>query len=304
MLPNFLCIGAQKSGTTTLLRQLERHPDVFMSPAKETKFFLLDNLYAQGLGSYELEYFSDWNGQKAVGEKTPEYLCDPEVPGRIHATLGAKVKLVASFRSPAQRAYAHYRHNFQHLWETAAFVEALALEDTRSAAGRYQRSCYGYLWRGRYAEQLARYLALFPKNGLFFIVYEQDIVANQMQTLAALFGFLGVDPAIKPAGDISVGRAKPLMPQFIQGDHEVDLGGVKRKAQAGDILFTREGIKPKLVGQPSASLQERARAALEHLPQDTALSRDQELEINRKHFRDDILRLQDLIGRSLDGWLA
>lgn len=304
MLPNFLCIGAQKSGTTTLLRQLESHPDVFMSPAKETRFFLLDNLYAQGPAAYELDYFADWAGQGAVGEKTPEYLCDPEVPGRIHATLGTGVKLVASFRSPAQRAYAHYRHNFQHLWETVDFEQALAQEGARAAAGRYQRSCYGYLWRGRYAEQLARYLELFPRSGFFFIVYEQDIVANQMQTLAALFGFLGVDPAFRPAGDVSTGRAKPLMPQIIREDGEVDLGGAKRKAQAGDLMFTREGIKPRLIKRPSASLRERAQAALAHLPQETALPRSQELEINRKYFRDDILRLQDLIGRGLDGWLA
>ncbi len=46
-----------------------------MSPARETKFFVYDQLYSQGVTAYELEYFADWNGEKVVGEKTPEYLC-------------------------------------------------------------------------------------------------------------------------------------------------------------------------------------------------------------------------------------
>src|SRR5574337_1635352 len=128
MLPNFLCIGAQKSGTTTLLNQLDRHPDIFMSPARETKFFLLDHLYSQGVTAYEKDFFSDWNGQKAVGEKTPEYLCDPLIPQRIDATLGKSIKFIVTFRSPAQRAYSHYRHNFQQLWENLSFPEAIAQE--------------------------------------------------------------------------------------------------------------------------------------------------------------------------------
>jgi len=303
MLPNFLCIGAQKSGTTTLLNQLGRHPDIFMSPARETKFFLYDHLYAQGLGAYELDYFCDWDGQKAVGEKTPEYLCDPEVPGRIHASFGTTVKLVASFRSPAQRAYAHYRHNFQHLWEHVSFEVALDLEPQRSSVGRYQRSCYGYLWRGRYAEQLNRYLELFRKDAFFFIVHEQDIVARQADTLKALFRFLGVDPGFDPGAPISAGRARSLQPEFIAKPRIVEAPGMKLEARPGDLLFAREGIKPRLVREPSTVLKQRAKDAIEHLPQEMALDRGQELEINRRHFRDDILHLQDLIGRDLATWL-
>lgn len=303
MLPNFLCIGAQKSGTTTLLNQLGRHPDIFMSPARETKFFLHDHLYAQGLGAYELDYFSDWDGQKAIGEKTPEYLCDPDVPGRIQASLGSAVKLMASFRSPAQRAYAHYRHNFQHLWEYVSFEEALSLESQRSSAGRHQRSCYGYLWRGHYAEQLERYLKLFPRDAFFFIIHEQDIVARQGETLKALFRFLGVDPDFDPGPPISAGRARNLQPEFITEPRLVEAPGVKLEAKPGDLLFTREGIKPRLVRSPSPALKQRARNALEQLPREMALDRGIELDMNRRHFRDDILRLQDLISRNLAAWL-
>ena len=303
MLPNFLCIGAQKSGTTTLLRQLSSHPDIFMSPARETKFFVYDQLYSQGVTAYELDYFADWNGEKAVGEKTPEYLCDPDVPGRIRESLGAEMKLVASFRSPAQRAYAHYRHNFQHLWESVSFAEALDLEQERSRAGKHQRSCYGYLWRGLYAEQLERYLRHFPKTSHFFIVYEQDIVLKQVNTLKALFGFLGVDTGFKPATEISAGRAKTMIPAFIEADSSLEIPGLKTDAKAGDLLFTREGIKPRLIRRPSAALSKHARAVLEHLPGEMSLARDSELEINRRYFSDDIRKLEGMIGRSLAAWL-
>jgi hypothetical protein len=303
MLPNFLCIGAQKSGTTTLLRQLGDHPDIFMSPARETKFFLYDHLYSQGATAYELDYFADWNAQKAVGEKTPEYLCDPDVPERIHETLGTQVKLVVSFRSPAQRAYAHYRHNFQHLLESVGFEEALNLEQERSRAGKYQRSCYGYLWRGFYAEQVERYLRLFPRESLFCIVYEQDIVQKQADTLKSLFGFLGVDAGFKPAADVSAGRAKTMIPAFIERDTMINLPGLQGSAKTGDLLFTREGIKPRLIRQPSAALSKLAKAALEHLPNEMGFPRDMELEINRRHFSDDIHRLEKITRRDLKLWL-
>lgn len=304
MIPNFICIGAQKSGTTTLLRQLGSHPDIFMSPARETKFFLYDHLYSQGVSTYELEYFADWDGQKAIGEKTPEYLCDLNAPGRICETLGTQIRLVASFRSPAQRAYANYRHNFQHLWESVSFEEALELEAVRTSLGKYQQLRYGYLWRGFYASQVERYLKLFHKSSFFFIVYEQDIVQKQADTLKALFGFLGVDPGYRPAADISAGRAKNMLPTFIESDTSIDIPGLKADAKAGDILFTREGIKPRIVRKPSSVLTELARAALDHLPVEMSLPRDMELDINRRHFTEDIHKLEDLIGRDLELWLS
>ncbi len=139
---------------------------------------------------------------------------------------------MASFRSPAQRAYAHYRHNFQHLWESVSFEEALSLEPVRSQAGKYQRSCYGYLWRGFYAEQIGRYLEHFPRTSLFFIVYEQDIVLKQVDTLKALFGFLSVDPGFKPAAEVSAGRAKTMMPAFIEADTSLDIPWPEDRGQS------------------------------------------------------------------------
>ncbi|MGA7304090.1 MAG: sulfotransferase [Rhodothermales bacterium] len=303
MLPNFLCIGAQKSGTTTLLRQLGKHPDIFMSPARETRFFLTDYLYSQGLDAYEIDFFAEWNGEKAAGEKTPEYLCDPLVPRRIYESLGQEMKFIATFRSPAQRAYAQYRHNFQYLRETVDFDNALALEPARCQLGRYHTLRFGYLWRGRYADQIERYLEYFPKGAFFFVVYEDDIVREQAQTLSSIFEFLGVDTGFDPGGDVSAGRSLTLEPTIVETGQTIDLDGVGVEAKRGDILLTRRGIRSRLIRNPSPSLTARAKAAQQHLPQEFSLPRTKELELNNTHFRDCILRLQDILDRDLHFWL-
>ena len=93
-LPNFLCVGTQKAGTSTLFEILRQHPDIFLPPEKETHFFYSDGNYAQGASWYKAAFYSDWAGQKVIGDITPEYMFRKNVPERIKATLGADVKIV------------------------------------------------------------------------------------------------------------------------------------------------------------------------------------------------------------------
>jgi len=69
MLPNFLCVGAQKAGTTTLYEILKQHPDIFLpKKIKETKFFVFEEKYQKGKAWYESAFFSEWKNEHAVGE--------------------------------------------------------------------------------------------------------------------------------------------------------------------------------------------------------------------------------------------
>src|SRR5688572_26171231 len=81
--PNFLVIGAQKSGTTWLAEMLRQHPDVYTSPKKELHYFDLKANYALGIDWYR-QQFAGETGQRAIGECTPNYLwvseIKPEVP--------------------------------------------------------------------------------------------------------------------------------------------------------------------------------------------------------------------------------
>ena len=70
--PNFLIIGAQKSGTTSLYEYLKQHPDVLMSNKKETEFLAYDKFYLKGFNYYE-KFFSGYKGQKCVGEASTDY---------------------------------------------------------------------------------------------------------------------------------------------------------------------------------------------------------------------------------------
>ena len=104
---NFICIGAQKAGTTTLSDILSQHPDICIPPIKETKYFLFDVDYARGKTFYN-SYFSNYTGQKAIGEFDPDYLLFPFTAERIVATLGRDVKILVVLRNPADRAYSHF----------------------------------------------------------------------------------------------------------------------------------------------------------------------------------------------------
>lgn len=303
MLPNFLCIGAQKSGTTTLLNQLGRHPDIYMAPARETQFFLFDHLYSLGKIAYEIGFFQGWNGQKAVGEKTPEYLYDPVVPQRISDTLGEDVRFIVTFRSPAQRAYSHYRHNFQQFWENLSFEAAIAAEKSRCSEDRYKMLRYSYLDRGYYARQLSRYLNIFPMRSFTFVVYEKEIIVEQAALLRRIFEFLDVDPDFALPAPVSAGRAQSMVPRFIEHPELLEIDDVQLKAEPGDLLLTRQMMKPRLIKKPSGELIAFARMVIKNMPLTKMLGREQELSMNRLYFRDDIYALEDMIQLDLKHWL-
>ena len=94
-----------------------------------------------------------------------------------------------------------------------------------------------------------------------------------------------------------------MTPRFIDKDEVIETEGVRHVAKPGDLLLTRPMMKPRLIRSPSPALVAFARGASRNLPQVQALGREEELAINREHFRDDIASLQKLIGRDLGFWL-
>ena len=103
LLPNFVVIGAMRSGSTSLYKYLQAHPDVFM-PRKEIHFF--DVKWDRGIAWYHTR-FEGYAGQTAIGEATPTYLADPVALDRMAATI-PDARLVAVLRDPIDRAYSHY----------------------------------------------------------------------------------------------------------------------------------------------------------------------------------------------------
>lgn len=187
MLPNFLIIGAEKSGTTWLYKQLKSHPEIFFPDTKELHYFnqynsnfdYNDRFDTLGLQYYR-RFFDGAHKERAVGEVTPMYLCDPKAPTRVHTVL-PDVKLICCLRNPADRAYSHYWMARRKGHVNMLFKDVVQRRDER------------FIKRGLYAQQLARYLEFFPREKILVLVYE-EVMQNPQTALEYVARFLSVDP--------------------------------------------------------------------------------------------------------------
>ena len=186
MLPNFLIIGSQKAGTTSLYRILKEHPQIFMAEKKELNFFFKEDEYARGVDAYAA-HFADSANQLARGEASPGYICHPEAPARIHALL-PDVKLILTVREPIKRAISQYWDNRRHLNEPHTFAEAVDLY----LSDEYRPDQIGYFSRGVYMRYIENYLNYFPRENLLILPFDEMISAPDT-FYQRIFTFLGVD---------------------------------------------------------------------------------------------------------------
>jgi Sulfotransferase domain len=194
MKPNFLIIGASRSGTTATFHYLRNHPDVYVANGKELHFFDLE--WDRGWTWYEAQ-FDNANGRCAVGEATPSYLYDPVAIDRIGAHL-REVRLMAVLRDPIERAYSHYWLNKSRGRESLSFADAIQAEPERlTTDDKRRRLWYSYADQGRYLEQLQRVARLFPRNRMFVSLFD-ELCADPRAFFVGLTRFLQVDAAIIP----------------------------------------------------------------------------------------------------------
>jgi Sulfotransferase domain len=186
VLPNFVVIGAMRSGSTSLYKYLQAHPDVFM-PRKEIHFF--DRKWDRGLSWY-LSRFEGHSGQPAVGEATPTYLAEPNALDRMASTI-PDARLLAVLRDPVDRAYSHYWMEHARDRDPRTFEEAIADELT----GR--PGAPDYLARGRYVRQLEDVGARFPRPQLRVVLFD-DLRDRPHETYAGVCRFLGIDDRFVP----------------------------------------------------------------------------------------------------------
>jgi len=199
-LPDFLVIGAQKAGTTALYAYLRWHPGIAGPSWKEVSFF--DRHWWRGEAWYRGQ-FPLRAGTRLVGEASPSYLFHPLAPERARSLVPG-AKLVALLRDPVDRAYSQYQHEVALGREPLSFEDALAAEDER-LVGEVERLIadprafsrawwdHTYTARGRYAEQLERWLEAFPSEQLL-VVRTEDLGERPAETYASILAFLGAEP--------------------------------------------------------------------------------------------------------------
>lgn len=203
-LPDFIIIGTQKGGTTSLFHYLAQHPQLRASWRKEVHYFdgglnpRRDN-YARETRWYRANFplAGDMTAGEQAFEASPLYLFHPLAPARMAALL-PDVRLIALLRNPVERALSHYFHEVRKGRETLPVMEALQNEEARLApvleAGDYKHTAFmhfSYKLRGHYAEQIRRYHQYFPPEKLLVLGSEAFFTEPQA-SLQRIFDFVGV----------------------------------------------------------------------------------------------------------------
>jgi hypothetical protein len=214
-LPDFLIIGGQRCGTTSMFHYLEQHPSIASAYRKEVGYFCTH--YHKGEGWYRAHFPTERARAAAsraqgtplvVGEATPYYLFHPAAPARAAATV-PDAKLVVLLRNPVDRAFSGYQLQRAIGTETLPFEQAIAREPER-LAGEEQRLLadpayrsvshrhHSYLARGRYAEQLERWFAHYPRDR-FLVMTSEQFFADPAASVRRTSEFLGLPERPLPA---------------------------------------------------------------------------------------------------------
>jgi hypothetical protein len=192
-LPDFLIIGAAKSGTSTLYQYLCRHPRIYMSAIKEPCFFDADVAWGKGLDWYR-SLFADAAPDQLCGEASTNYTRWPQVPGvpaRIAEMLPG-VKLIYIMRQPVKRAYSHYVHRY-----TKEVYPGQPVTQPFEEFVETDRMCTD---SSDYLLQIEQYLEHFPRESMLFLLLD-DLHRDPGGLLQEVCRFLEIDTGIDLLAD-------------------------------------------------------------------------------------------------------
>lgn len=215
---DFLMIGAQKSGTTSLWKHVAAHPQIFVPATKEVEFFSDPRRFEQGVDWYWETFFAGAPEGACKGEATTQYMMFPEVPGRIHDAF-PEVKLLALLRNPIDRAYSHYRMSVTRGYETRSFEHCVDALRTRPE-GEEPDIHRDYLRFGEYGRILEGYLRHFDADQLH-MVFTETLDVDPTRVTRSVYEFLGVDSSFRPRNlskrfNVSGERAMPAVGQSLR----------------------------------------------------------------------------------------
>jgi Sulfotransferase family len=292
VLPSFVIIGAAKAGTTALYWYLAEHPQVFMSPVKETNFFAygLDDEGNTLYGDPDLhrfpvrtsaaygELFSGAGEALAIGEASPIYLECPQSAARIRETL-PEARIICGLREPVDRAYSDY------LMYLRARGRRLDPARDLTASSDWARPDSHWMQISKYHEALSRYFDRFPREQIDIFLFD-DFRSDVLGCVRDLYRAIGVYPGFVP--DL---------------DTPHNIGGMPANRTL-EKVFTSGSVKKALepwIPRRAADMARRLRTR--NLRKAPPLPEGLKAELGL-HFRDDIAMTSELIGRNLDHWLS
>lgn len=298
-MPNFLIIGAMKSGTTALYYYLRQHPDIYLNPKlKEPRFFCYEGLtldfkgpadefvYKTAVTNIEdyHKFFRNADAKRAVGEVSVEYLYVPHTVESICSRI-PHARIIAILRNPVDRAYSNYLHWVREGFEPCTnFADALRREPERIRENWAPH--WHYVQVGFYCAQLKRYYENFDRAQIRVYLYE-DFQTDPVGLVQDIFRFLEVDDSFVP--DTSLRHNVSGIPR-IRALH-VLLNNSHHPIKTLLKPFMPRELRLRL------QVQLRNRNLRKPPPLQPALRR-QLVEV----YRDDILQLQGLLERDLSPW--
>jgi hypothetical protein len=302
-MPNFLVLGAAKAGTNALFHYLRQHPQVYMSPWKEPKFFAFESreeLTFRAANGREApvnatvildraEYEQLFDGamdESALGEASPQYLYAEKAPARIKRFV-PEMRLIAVLRNPVGRAFSSYQHLVRDGLEPLDFGAALDAEPERIAQN------YAFLYRytdlGFYKRQLDRYEELFPAEQLLVLLYD-DLRDDHEAVCRQVFSFLGVDEDFVPTST-----------------EEHNVSGIPRNRLVHRVLNPSAPTKRRLWRATPNVLKEpllRIQTRMVNRNLERGSIPEPERDRLREVFAGEVAALEDRLQRDLSHWLS
>jgi len=296
--PNFLIIGAARSGTTALCNTLGQHPDIYISSLKEPHFlaFCGDKLAFRGPGDDVLinreavtdfeayqGLFSGVRGEAAIGEGSVSTLYYHQRTIDNIRRFTPNAKLIVILRNPIQRAFSSFLYMMAHGHEPLHDFER-ALDEEQQRISDNWHHIWHYTRMGLYAGQFAPFLDAFGEDRIKVVLFE-DLKSAPTETVENLFRFLSVNPKFEADSSTQVNRSGIPRSRLLQ--HVLyrvsERQRVKRALKAIVPLKVREWVRRTNLSHPSmpSSAQPRLNAI----------------------FEQDVLQLQELLNRDLSHWL-
>ncbi len=206
-LPDFVIIGANKAGTTSLANYLTQHPEIRISTVKEPMFFssepsrisaglknatLATPYFSLTLPEYSSQFEPHSDEVKWFGEASTSYLANPRFSSILLKKIVPDVKIIAMLREPTSRAISAYRMCYGNGIETRTFEETLASLDKQSKIND-RHGVREYVRNGLYGQLLGPYINTFEQTSLLFLKYD-DFLENPQGELEKILRFIGAAP--------------------------------------------------------------------------------------------------------------
>lgn len=288
--PNLFIVGASRSGTTSLANYLGQHPEIYLSPVKEPCYFISD----YGLKNHDeyMSLFRKAGNARAVGEASTAYLFDPEAADSIHKEF-PESKIIIILRNPVVMAFSLWRYMTVNGSESKSFKEAVTDEerDYRKTEP-FKKSCAGWSWWGNYRyieralyfNQVKRYIDIFGREQVRVYIFENHMRAPVV-LCQDIFNFLGVDSAFVPEIEVlnESGELRfPMIKKIIGLIYPIvnPLISLRLRVRLNKIFIQPIMTKTEV----KALIDPTMRKALDTI------------------FRDDIAKLQSLLGHEIREW--